>query len=94
MYALSKSILEPVGEYRVEMYHMAVLEYDISVSVDLKIFGEGLNELYVAEYVITRAIDEKITFGSCMNQPTKEATIELVEAIVIEAMEEGTHHWE
>lgn len=45
---------------------------------------------YMAEYVITRAVDDKITGGT--NQPTKEATIDLVEASVI--MEKENHYWE
>lgn len=92
MYSFSKSLLEPVGEYRVEVYSMGVLSHDVSVDIELKIFGEGDSESYIAEYEITRA-DGKTTGGACMNRGTKENTFVAVEESVIQAMEDENHHW-
>lgn len=94
MYALSKSILYPFGEYRLEGYRMEFFDYDISVIVELKIFGEEPNALYMAEYQIIRGVDDKTTWGACTNRPTKESAIEAVEAIVSEIMEDKKHYWD
>ena len=45
---------------------MEFFDYDISVIVDLKIFGEEPDALYMAEYEIIRG-DDKTTWGACTN---------------------------
>lgn len=93
MYALANSLLEPFGEYRVEVYFMDVFVEDVSVQIDLNVFGEKENELYSAEYEITRA-DGKKAYGICLNQPTKEDMFNLVEEAVLKALEDKDTHWE
>lgn len=80
-------VLQQMGKYRVEVYNMDVLGLEVLVSIDLKIFGKGPHEFYIADYAITRISNGKTTFGSCLNQPTKEATIQSVKAIVIRTMQ-------
>ena len=92
MYALSKSVLNPYGFYRVEVYNMSVLSHDAHVIVELKIFGEGEYETYIGDYEITRE-DGKTNTGACMNQPTKEATKEAVECAVLKALESKDSYW-
>ena len=86
MYALSKSVLRVVGEYRVELYSIEFLSEEAIVEVELKIIGEDTNESYVGEYVIERD-GEEIARGSVINQPTKEATIEAIEKRAIKVLE-------
>lgn len=78
MYALSKSVLRVVGEYRVELYSIEFLSEEAIVEVELKIIGEDTIESYVGDYVIERE-DKEISRGAVINQPTKEATIEAIE---------------
>lgn len=86
MYALSKTLLEPMGEYRVEWYKMVVLSHEVDVDVYLNIFGEEGNELYSASYDITTD-DDKYMSGAISNRGTKEATIQAVEEAVLESLE-------
>lgn len=90
MYVLSNSFLRPTGEYHVEVYYMELLTFPATVQIELKIFDAGL---YMATFEITRA-DEKTTYGSCMNRPTKEEMLIAVEEAVIFVMEDTNHYWE
>lgn len=93
MYALANSLLEKHGEYRVEVYAMDIFVKDVFVQIDLKIFGEKGNEIYSAEFEITRA-DGKRTYGVCMNEQSKEETFNLVEETVIKALDDDEERWE
>ena len=42
MYALGKSLLEPAGVYRIEVYAMEIFGYEAHIRIDLKIFSEGV----------------------------------------------------
>lgn len=86
MYALSKSVLRVVGEYRVELYNIEFLSEEAIVEVELKIIGEDTIESYVGDYVIERE-DKEIARGAVINQPTKEATIEAIEKRAIAILE-------
>ena len=92
MYALGKSLLEPAGEYRVEMYAMEVFGYEAHIHIELKIFGEGSNESYIGHFEIERA-DGKAARGACMNRSTKEETFIAVEEAVMEMLEDENQYW-
>ncbi|MEK4128555.1 hypothetical protein NYE67_02685 [Solibacillus sp. FSL W8-0474] len=91
MYILSNSFVKPIYEYRVESYSMELLSHSAVAHIDLKIFGEeAVFEMYSADYEIERA-DGKNFEGSCMNRPTKEATLLAVEESVIDALENESY---
>ena len=92
MYILSNSFLTQVGEYNGELYCMEFISHEAAANIYLKIFGEGENAYYIADYIINRA-DGKTSEGVCVNRPTKEATLLAVEEAVIKAMEDKNHHW-
>ena len=94
MYALSNSFLNPILEYRVEVYLLNIYTHGANVRIDLGIIGEDTSKaIYRADYVIVRA-DGKETSGMCINHPTKEATLLAVEKKAIETLESENHYWE
>lgn len=93
MYVLPNSLLEQVGEYRIEVYTMTILKHNAMVDVDLKILGEGEIETYMADYEITKS-DGKTLRGSCLNYGTKEQTILAVEEVAMWALDDKERIWE
>lgn len=93
VYALSNSLLEQIGDYRVEVYTMEIFEYEADVEIALKIFGENEIASYVGEFEITMS-DGKTTSGACLNRATKEETFLAVEEAVIKILKDGNHHKE
>lgn len=93
MYAFSNSLLESVGKYRVEIYNMEIFGYDAGINIELRVFGEGVLETYIADFEITRN-DGKIAHVALMNQPTKEDTFVEVEKVVIEILADENYYWE
>lgn len=93
LYAFSNSLLELAGEYRVEIYNMEIFGYDAGINIELKVFGEGVLETYIADLEITRN-DGKIANVAIMNQPTKEDTFVAVEEMVIRILNDENSYWE
>ena len=82
MFALSKSILKPTGEYRVETFHLFLHDFDEEIRIELKIFGE---EIYIGEYYVMHDEQEEMS-GACIRHKTKEDTLLAVEEAVIAAL--------
>lgn len=82
MYALSESILELTGNYRVETYRLTLNDFEEEVRIELNIFGEGEYETYIGEYYVMQDESEEIS-GACLNRKTKEEILLAVEEAVI-----------
>lgn len=93
MYTFSNSILESVGEYKIELYDMGIFSYDdVTIEIELKIFGEKEYETYMADFDITKG-DGSSASATCMNRPTKEETFFAVEETVVEMLGDENTHW-
>ncbi|MGN7478924.1 hypothetical protein ACTHOQ_13835 [Solibacillus silvestris] len=92
MYALSNSLLEQVGEYRVEVYTMSILNHKANVEIHLKIFEAGGNTVYMADYEIFKSEDESKS-GSILNYESKEETMLMVERVAVGALEDEDRIW-